>query len=644
MGHARRLGLLLALLMLGALAQASAAMGEATWQFAPAEAPPAPPGTPQQTLPVPLGKVGAISFWSPNRGLLIDEGTTGGNAGCRTTTATAVPCGLYAYNGRGWHLLSTVCGAGEGRIAWAGPDDFWTISDQRPGQLTKTTVNSRSVSLCHFEGGNVVASYATPFELPNSYRQMDAAACDRQEVGSEPHDSETDCWFGGLLGVPPNTGAFHLHWDGETQKLTAVYSPEDHAVSSMAVDKPGALLESVEINPVAIGDDFSGENEAHPFVLHQIDSSGFHGLLIEDPSCAQLNTCPPLPNYEGVAPSTIAGFSLSSDYSAANPEPQVWAAAGLPPRPQASTHSIVLRYSHGSWTQALDVNHPGTYGSEAEKRAAKADLEAGLQQVAAEPGEPAAWATVVSKDEEAHVDRLTVNGAASASDHTGTIAQKVVLGEAQHAGQRGSAGPIACPTRNDCWLATSKGWLFHLTEEANNPSWAAGYPEDEDPNFANSTRSGFAGVISFRPIDEGVPQLPPNEPPPDTSQANQLPEPLKPPEPTAETPVFSQRALIVGLHSRVVHRYTLELTFKLVADAHVQLIARRHRRPVAQTARRMLKAGKRRLTLRLNPHRWPNELDLKAVPLKPLPPGPAISGGGGGQTKPGPLNANNFST
>src|ERR1700690_4342657 len=123
----RGLGVVFALIAIFAVAPASALAGEATWQFAPAEAPPAAPGTTQQSLPVPLGKVGAISFWSPNRGLLIDEGT----AGCRTTSATGVPCGLYAYNGRGWHLLSTVCGAGGGRIAWAGPEDFWTISDQR---------------------------------------------------------------------------------------------------------------------------------------------------------------------------------------------------------------------------------------------------------------------------------------------------------------------------------------------------------------------------------------------------------------------------------------------------------------------------------------------------------------------------------
>jgi len=625
MRHVRGLGVLFALVVVCAIAPASAVAGEATWQFAPAEAPPAPSGTAQQPLPVPLGKVGAISFWSPNRGLLIDEGT----AGCRTTSATDVPCGLYAYNGRGWHLLSSVCGAGEGRIAWAGPDNFWTISDQRPGQLTRSTANPRNVSLCHFENGNVVASYATPFDLPNSYRQMDAAAC----------VSETDCWFGGLLGVPPSTGGFHLHWDGHN--LTALYSPEDHAISSMAVAGQGALFESVEIDPTAIGDGFGGESETHPFVLHQIDSNGeFDGALMEDPSCAALSACPPLPNYEGVAPASIAGFSLSSDYTPAGPnaEPQLWAAAGLPSRlPGAAAHSIVLRYSQGSWAQVLDVNHPGSYNTEREQREAKADLEAGLKEVAAEPGAPAAWVTIGSGDGEAHVDRLTVKSAgAAAGDDTGTIEQKDVLGEAQHVGQLGSAGPIACPAQNDCWLATSEGWLFHLTEvpaEANEAGRAAGYPEDTDQNFA--------GVITFRPPDEGVPQLPPNEPPPDTSLANQL---IAPPPTTAvqATTTRTSKALVTDMSSRVVHHYDLELSFKLTVKARVQLLASRRSRRVAQTASETLKAGKHTLMLRLNPRKWPNKINLKATPLEALPTVEAK--GVTGQTVAPPVGSNNVST
>ena len=35
-----------------------------------------------------------------------------------------VPAGVWLYNGVRWRELSTVCGATDGRIAWAGPDEF----------------------------------------------------------------------------------------------------------------------------------------------------------------------------------------------------------------------------------------------------------------------------------------------------------------------------------------------------------------------------------------------------------------------------------------------------------------------------------------------------------------------------------------
>ena len=130
----------------------------------------------------------------------------------------------------------------------------------------------------------------------------------------------------------------------------------------------------------------------------------------------------------------------------------------------------------------LDVSNPGAH----EPGQARTDLEAGLEQVAAEPGSPAAWVTVASGDGEAHVDRLTAEGGAT-RDFTGTVEQKVVLGEAQHAGQLGEAGPIACPARNDCWLATSKGWLFHLTEvpeAAHEPGRTEDTPKTPTPPSA----------------------------------------------------------------------------------------------------------------------------------------------------------------
>src|SRR5262245_37386160 len=95
------------------------------------------------TVPTALGPIYDIEFWAPNRGLLITKG------------------GLWAYDGTGWHQLSTVCGGTEGRIAWAGPLDFWTISDQPLGQSQQ--IGSRvgpRISLCHFVDGRVVASYA----------------------------------------------------------------------------------------------------------------------------------------------------------------------------------------------------------------------------------------------------------------------------------------------------------------------------------------------------------------------------------------------------------------------------------------------------------------------------------------------------
>jgi len=601
------------------------AQASASWQFAPALAPPTPAGT-QPSSRVPLGRIGDISFWSPNRGLLIEEGTSG----CVTTTTTAgVPCGLYAYDGRSWHLLSTVCGSGVGRIAWAGPDEFWTISDQRPGQLTRSGVNPRAVSLCHFLNGKVVGSYATPFNQPNSYQEMDAAAC----------LAPNNCWFGGVLGVPPNSGAFHLHWDGQT--VSAVYSPFAHAVTSMALADQSTLLESIELNQASTGDSYTGESTEHPFLLHQIDPPGsnedFHPLLLSNPACEALTACPVLPDYAGVSPESLGGFILGSDYSPATTPTaaQVWAAA--PSRhPGSAAHPIVLRLGfhnaageacdpsaagqvadcRRSWKQVVGVADPGL--REEEERSGR------LVNIAAEPGSPDAWLTFRSADGEAHVDRLTAAGGL----------EKHVLGEEQHEGKRGSAESITCPAPEDCWLGTDEGWLFHLTRSAAEPDATESYPEDEDPFFK--------GVIAFRPPDEGVPQLPSIEPPADTSGADQLPTPVVLPKLPTQAPATAQGPLIKGLRSKVVRGSTLELTFRLVVRARVQLVALRRDRRVAQTPRKTLAAGKRKLLLRLNPRRWPTRLDLKATPLAPLPSAPA--GTGGGQAKPPPLGSNSFST
>ncbi len=603
-------------------APAGAAEGEggtpaAKWQFAPASAPPPPPGVPPATFPVPLGEIGDIEFWAPNRGMLITGGT---GSSCAATAGTSVPCGLYAYDGSGWHQLSTVCGGAHGRIAWAGPDEFWTISDQRPGQVVLAGAEYGNISLCHFKDGQVIASYAQPLNQPYSYMAMDAAAC----------LSPSNCWFGGELGQSPNFGAFHLHWDG--QSVTAVYSPEDHAVAAMALAGPGNLFESVALGPEDV---YGSESTTNPWVLHQIDPPGssvdFHNLFMPDSGCATVEFCPPLPNYGSdtgglpVEPATLGPFALGSDYapSGSNPAPpQLWAIAGPNGREALNSgggaaHTIALRYAEDpatherGWTQVLGGEDPGgddPFGGEEVP-----------QGIAAEPGAAAAWVTLHVGDGQAHVARVTAEGKLSERD---------VLGPAQEVGSRGNAGPIACPATNDCWLATDRGWLFHYTDGST-------LAQDNDPNFAS--------VITFRPGDDGVPELPADEPPADDSLANQAPPP--PPAPPSSPPaplVQSNASVIVGLRSHVIHGNTLELTFKLIAEAHVQLLAKRHGHIVAKTPRRTLKAGRRKLLLRLDVHRWPTKLDLKATPLHPLLVSSPSTGGAG--TTSGPSKAENIST
>ncbi len=96
----------------------------------------------------------------------------------------------------------------------------------------------------------------------------------------------------------------------------------------------------------------------------------------------------------------------------------------------------------------------------------------------------------------------------------------------------------------------------------------------------------------------------------------------------------------------MLHGDELELSFKLVAEAHVQLIAKRGGHVVAKTPRETLKAGKRKLLLRLNPHRWPNKLALNATAAAPADghrPGAAASSGGG-QSLTAPISAETVST
>ncbi len=144
------------MLIAAAIASAgvASARGEASWRL---EQPPPPEGAP---FKVALGRVDDMEFYAPNEGLLSVEGNA------------TVSDGLFFYNGRGWHQLSTVCGgAGEvSRIAWAGPDEFWTITEPSEPRV------GSGLGLCHFKEGVVVGSYSTPLAVA---RSLPSARCCR---------------------------------------------------------------------------------------------------------------------------------------------------------------------------------------------------------------------------------------------------------------------------------------------------------------------------------------------------------------------------------------------------------------------------------------------------------------------------------
>lgn len=542
--------------------------------------------------PLPLGQVGEISFWAPNRGLLI----TGG-----TVPAGSVPAGLYAYDGEEWHELSTVCGGGKGRIAWAGPDEFWTISDQRAGQIeAREEGNLTSLSLCHFLDGNVVGSYAMPLGQSDSYLQMDAATC----------LSPDDCWFGGEDGRAPNGGSFHLHWNGSS--VSAVYDTDDHAVTGMTAFE-GKIYEGLAIGPE---DSYqAGEERQHPAVIRTIASSESSAFCegVESTFCnVFLFSHEQLPSYAaGVAPDALGGFDLATDGAPLGTEAsQLWAAAD-PVSSGAGSHAqvtILHEGEGGNWTQLAPLadgdsplpSHAELGGSETDGETSQA-TSAG-DALAPEPGTSSAWLSLRGMPgDAADVALLGAPQEESEASHV-VVTEVPEAEERERLGFRGEAGPISCPAENDCWMATTQGWLFHLGGE---------YPQDTDPNFAH--------LITYRPPDAGVPVIYPDAPPVDDSLANQQPA-VEPSAPATQTPPVRATAkkpkqLVSHVKSKFLHDRVLVISFTLSADAHVQLVGREKSKVVASTRRKLLRPGHHELSLTLNPAHWPTKLQFKATPL-----------------------------
>jgi hypothetical protein len=592
-----------------------AIVARAEWRLEQPEAPPPPPGVERATAKVGLGKIGDIEFIRPNLGLLI----TAGNP-------PTIPPGVWAYDGVSWRPLTGegpsgkgVCGATDGRIAWAfagvneaGEEefDFWTVSDGRPGQVTEHGAPLEDNTLCHFKGsvstpGQVVGSYGSLAFQPTSYQAMHAAGC----------LSQNDCWFAGnpLPSSNRNPGAFHLHWNGNAVEETP--NPQGHAVEDMRAfelqappaEAPGALpprylFESVQL--ASTDKVTEQENPGSPSLLHLITPIGAQPTF--------LSLTPGVPLYgETELPTALGFLHLGADESA------LWGAADPTSlgNPEGAEVTIVRDTATGTWSQLVGPNTDPATGNPFTKFPNPKKLEEEranevVTSIAPDHFGESAWVALTSRENAslgsaapALLARVTAPGA---------IAERVALPSivetAQGVRPKGAADKLSCPALNDCWLATSTGWLFHLSD---------GTALGRDAAFDQA----FAGLINFRPLDAGVPQVQPDQPPPDESGQ---PHATQPSETFAEsTTAASQTSVAVALLShvrtRLVHGTTLELTFHLAARARVRLVARRHRRIVASTAMRTFAAGNRKLLLLLNVKNWPTKLDLQTHALETLP-------------------------
>jgi len=539
------------------------AAAEATWRLEQPAPPDPPGGVPPAPFPVPLGAVGEIAFARPNRGVLV----TGGNG--------PVEKGLYAYDGVAWHQFATVCGGADGRLAWAGTDELWVVADQRPGQSSTITLPLEDRSLCRIAGGKVVSSFATPQGRPDSYQPVNGAAC--LAVG--------DCWFGGeLLPSPPPYGAFHLRWDGSA--MTAVPSAavpvnDDpaHAVDDL-VTYQGGYVESVTFGAADPQNPAAPDVDGSPVYLHLLGSD-LSAPFTPLPIPVTLGRSP---RGAAIRPTDLDGFRLSADGDT------LWAASGANLAGRAGV--VVVRLLPGGLSEQLDLNAGGSSPFPFGTR---------VTDIAAEPGTGAAWIAYVTPDapaDTAQVARIGADGVVSEVDQVPAPVDPI--------GPKGTAAKIACAAASDCWLATSRGWLFHLTDGTPKP-------RDTDP--------AFAGLITVRPPDGGVPFQPPVDPPIDDSLANQQRAErgggdVDDPSPTRRR---SRRAKVrvSGVHTELVRGTTILLVrFRLSAKARVSVVARQRRKVVARSKPRRLAKGRHTVRLKLNPRRWPTGLAINATPVK----------------------------
>jgi hypothetical protein len=532
------------------------AEAQASWRL---EQPAPPEGA---RFKVPLGRPDDIEFYAPNEGLLSVEGNA------------IVSPGLFFWNGRDWHQLSTVCGgSGEvSRIAWAGPDEFWVLSEPSEPRV------GAGLGLCHFKDGVIVGSYSTPYQSPDPFHPMDAAACDGPD----------DCWFAGIASQDPTgqrVGAFHLHWDGTN--LTTSYQPQGRGVTGLAYFD-GSFFESTLVGtqpgnttePVTLGT----PEPYGPILIHKLVGETF----------SDVDYLPhPTP---GVGPEGTELLSAKADAT------ELWfSGGGASSGPQAPPGGVVAR-------PPVAVRYFGGFYYEVPLEGSPFTSEDRFVDVAPVPGAQEAWVADQpysqrgSSTAKATVALIDASPGSEAADHHVAAIDTLPVSGAG----RGSAQLVAATAPEEAWMVTSAGWIYHYTS-------GAALPEDADPYWA--------GTITQRP-NESIEQFVSDTPPPDDSQL------------FAPPPVQVQTEGKAISHTRYEYPplmkdvrvsrsgLTVIVRFRLTSLALVRLVAKRHGQLVAWTARRRLGAGPHSLSLALSRRRWPTALKFitkELVKPKPVP-------------------------
>jgi hypothetical protein len=539
------------------------ARGEATWRLEQ----PAPPAGAR--FKVPLGAPDDMQFLAPNEGLLSVEGNA------------AVPTGLFFWNGRAWHQLSTVCGgSGEvSRIAWAGPEEFWTITEPSEPRV------GSGLALCHFKNGIVVGSYSTPLQSPDPFRPMDAAAC----------DGPNDCWFAGIASEDPTgqrVGAFHLHWDGTN--LTSSYQPQGRGVSGLA-SFGGTFYESTLVG-AQTGDTTDPVKLATPEPFGPIVIHRLAGATFTDANFL------PFP-YLGVPAEGVELLSAKADGT------DLWFSGG------GAASGPVAPHDGSVASPPLAVHYNEPFFQQAPIDTALFGSEDRFVDIAPVPGTSSAWVADQALSERGSAtDRAKV--ALIGAD--GSAMQQTL--PASGAG-RGSAQLVAASGPEEAWMVTSAGWLFHYTN-------GTVLSEDADHNWAST--------ITQRP-NESVAQFVSDTPPPDDSQL------FAPPPVQVETKASGESVPLVIpallKNVKVTRRgLTVTISFQLTRLADVQLLAKLHGKILVRTRDERLRPGQRKLQLRFERKRWPDALSFKTKELTKPKPVPASGSEGAAKTGPSAIS------